>query len=72
MAKQDIKNFSLKIFPFATGVHDTGGRWCTLRCEDLFEFSNKFETALIVYSGAYEKLIHEKTLKLEISWHCPF
>jgi hypothetical protein len=32
----------------------------------------KFETALIGYSGAWGKLIHEKILKLKISWHCPF
>ncbi len=24
------------------------------------------------YSGAWEKLIHEKNLKSKISWHCPF
>ncbi len=32
----------------------------------------KFETTLIVYSGAWEKLIHEKNQKSKISWHCPF
>jgi hypothetical protein len=36
-------------------------RWCTLSCEYLREFSKKFETALLVYSGAWGKLIHEKT-----------
>ncbi len=36
-------------------------RWCTLSCEYLREFSNKFETAIMVYSGAWGKLIHEKT-----------
>jgi hypothetical protein len=25
----------------------------------------------IHYSGAWEKLIHEKKLKSKISWHCP-
>ncbi len=26
----------------------------------------------MVYSGAWEKLIHEKNQKSKISWHCPF
>ena len=47
-------------------------RWCTLTCEYLREFSKKFETALMVYSGAWGKLIHEKNQKQKISWHCPF
>jgi hypothetical protein len=36
------------------------------------EFSKKFEMALLGYSGAWGKLIHEKNLKLKILWHCPF
>jgi hypothetical protein len=40
---------------FATGVVDTGGRWCTLICEYLREFSKKFETVLMGYSGAWGK-----------------
>jgi hypothetical protein len=32
-----------------------------LSCEYLREFWKKFETALMVYSGAWGKLIHEKT-----------
>jgi hypothetical protein len=36
-------------------------QWCTLSCEYLREFSKKFETAVMVYSGAWWKLIHEKT-----------
>ncbi len=36
-------------------------RWCTLSCEYLREFSDKFETSLLVYSGSWRKLIHEKT-----------
>ncbi len=47
-------------------------RWSTLSCEYLREFSKKFETALMVYSGAWGKLIHEKNQKQKISWHCPF
>jgi hypothetical protein len=34
---------------------------CTLSCEYLSEFLKKFETALMVYAGAWGKLIHEKT-----------
>ncbi len=47
-------------------------RWSTLSCEYLREFSKKFETALMVYSGAWGKLIHGKNQKQKISWHCPF
>ena len=47
-------------------------RWSTFSCEYLREFSKKFETALMVYSGAWGKLIHEKNQKSKISWHCPF
>ncbi len=36
-------------------------RWCTFTCEYLREFSTKFETVLMGYSGAGGKLIHEKT-----------
>jgi hypothetical protein len=38
----------------------------------LREFLKKFETALMVYSGAWGKLIREKNKKSKISWHCPF
>jgi hypothetical protein len=34
-----------------------------LECEYLHELSKKFETALIVYLGAWGKLIHEKNQK---------
>ncbi len=66
---------------FAAGVIDTGGkfatrcrwyRWCTLTCDYLREFSKKFETVLMQYSGAGGKLIHQKNQKQKISWHCPF
>jgi hypothetical protein len=40
-----------------------GHRWCTLSCEYLCEFSKKLETALMVYSVAWGKLIHEKNQK---------
>ncbi len=68
---------------FASGVNDTGGKFAKIikifQFEDFChlppvscEFSKKFETALLVYSGAWGKLIHEKKQKSEISWHCPF
>jgi hypothetical protein len=43
-----------------------------LSCKYLREFSKKFETALMVYSGAWGKQIHEKKPKSKILWHCPF
>ncbi len=46
-------------------------RWCTLTCEYLREFSKKFEMTLLLFSGAWGKVIHEKNLKQKISWHCP-
>jgi hypothetical protein len=42
-------------------------RWQTLSCEYLREFSKNFETAIMVYSGAWGKLIHEKNQKSKIS-----
>ncbi len=27
---------------------------------------------LMLFSGAWGKMIHEKNLKQNISWHCPF
>ncbi len=42
-------------------------QWGTSSCEYLSEFSKKIETALIVYSGAWGKLIHEKNPKSKIS-----
>jgi hypothetical protein len=47
---------------FATGVIDTGGKflWYTLTCEYLSEFSKKFEMTLMLFSGAWGKVIHEK------------
>ncbi len=43
-----------------------------MSCEYLRKCSKKFETALMVYSGAWGKLIHEKNQKSKISGHCPF
>ncbi len=44
----------------------------TLSCEYLREFSKKFETVLMGYSGAGGRLIDEKNQKQKILWHCPF
>jgi hypothetical protein len=35
-------------------------RWCTLSCQYPREISRKFETALMGYSWAWGRLIHEK------------
>jgi hypothetical protein len=43
-----------------------------MTCEYLREFKKKIETARMVYSGAWRKLIHEKNKKSKISWQCPF
>jgi hypothetical protein len=51
---------------FFTNFRRPGGR-CTLSCEYLREFSKTFGTALMVYSGAWGKLIHEKHQKSKIS-----
>jgi hypothetical protein len=39
----------------------------TFSCEYLREFSKKFETALMVYSGDWGKLIHARNQKSKIS-----
>jgi hypothetical protein len=44
----------------------------TQNCEYLPEFSWKFEMVLMGYSEACEKLIHNKNLKLNISFQTPF
>jgi hypothetical protein len=48
---------------FAAGVVDT----LTLTCEYLREFSKKFEMILMLLSGAWGKVIHEKNLEQKIS-----
>jgi hypothetical protein len=42
-------------------------RWQTFSCEYLRKFSKKFETALMLYSGDWGKLIREKNQKSKIS-----
>ncbi len=65
-----LKFFWLKIFLICHRCQRH--RWSTLSCEYLREFSRKFETVLMGYSGAWGKLIDEKNQKQKISWHCPF
>ncbi len=65
-----LKFFCLKIFSICHRCR--WHRWCTLSREYLREFSKKFEKAVLVYSEAWRKLIHEKNQKSKISWHCPF
>ncbi len=42
-----------------------------LGCEYLHKFLKKYETALMGFSGAWGKLIHEKNQKSKISWYSP-
>ncbi len=65
-----LKFFCLKVFSICHRCRKH--RWQTLSCEYLREFSKIFETALIVWSEAWGKLIQEKNQKQKISWHCPF
>jgi hypothetical protein len=51
-----IKNFLIEIFSICHRCQRHW--WCTLSHEYLREFSKKFEIALMVYSGAWGKLIH--------------
>ncbi len=60
---------------FATGINNTSGAggkscrpvsmiwWCTLICEYLHDCKKKFEMTLLLFSGDWEKKIHEKILK---------
>ncbi len=65
-----LKFFWLKIFSICHRCR--WHRWQNLSCEYLREFSKKFGTVLMEYSGAERKLIYEKNQKQKISWHCPF
>jgi hypothetical protein len=59
-----LKFFSLKIFPICHRCQRH--RWCTLSREYHHKFSKKFEIAVMVYSGAWWKLIYEKNQKSKI------
>jgi hypothetical protein len=60
----------VQVAKFATGVIDTGG--ASWLAKNLREFSLKLEMTLILFSGAWGKVIHEKSVQQEISWHYPF
>jgi hypothetical protein len=60
-----IKTFMIEVFSICHRCQQH--RWCTLSCKYLREFLKKFETALMAYSGARGKLIHEKNQKSKIS-----
>ncbi len=49
---------------FATGVIDTDGAPSLEK--NLCEFSKQFEMTLIIFSGAWRKMINEKNLKQKI------
>jgi hypothetical protein len=57
---------------FATNVIETGGKFATGVNEYIPEFSKKIAMTLMIFSGAWGKVIHEKDLKQKISLHCPF
>ncbi len=38
-------------------------QWCTLNCQYLHDFSKKFEMTLMLLSGVWGKMIHEKNVK---------
>jgi hypothetical protein len=41
--------------------------WCSLICKYLCDFQKKIEITLVLFSGAWGKMIHEKNLKQKIS-----
>jgi hypothetical protein len=63
----DVFDFGAK---FATGVNDTGGNLPLPPVSRTPALNLPY--ALMVYSVAWGKLIHEKKLKSKISWHFPF
>jgi hypothetical protein len=64
---QRCPNKIIKIFLIEDFFHLPPCQKSTLSCEYLLEFSKKFETVLMGYSGAGEKLIQEKNQKQKIS-----
>jgi hypothetical protein len=64
---------------FATGIINTSGTSVIKTsgapyepCEYFCEMLKKFEMTLMLFSGAWGKMIHEKNLKQKILQHCPF
>jgi hypothetical protein len=59
---------------FATNVVDTGSTggkiyhwWCNLTANISANFQQKSEMTLMLFSGAWGKMIHDKNLKQQIS-----
>jgi hypothetical protein len=64
---------------FAAGIDDTSGirgkiaadvidtGWCTMTCKYLCEYTKKNEMTLMLFSGTWWKMIHEKNPKQTIS-----
>jgi hypothetical protein len=62
--KQNNYNFSDgRLFPYATGLNDTGGAPSVVNISK--NVRKKFETALMRYSDAWGKRIHEKKPEVE-------
>jgi hypothetical protein len=65
---------------FATGVVDTSGTMQSVSLTPVMHLHlrislgifKKFEMTLMLFSGAWGKIIHEKNLKQKVSQHCPF
>ncbi len=54
---------------FVAGVVETGDALDMRISPRIFK---KIQMTLMLFSGAWGKMIHEKNLKQKISWHCPF
>jgi len=50
----------------AACVIDTRGKFANLSCEYLCELKKKFEMTIMLFLGAWRKVIHEKNLKQKI------
>jgi hypothetical protein len=69
-ASQQKENTScLKFFPFIAGVVETGDQPLF---SNIFRYFRKILYGLNGYSGAWGKLIHEKSLKSKILCQTPF
>ncbi len=68
--KMKKKQSDWRFFWFTTSVNDTGGASQAANISE--NFMKKFEMALLVYSGACLKLIHEKTWSQKSRGTVPF
>jgi hypothetical protein len=50
----------------------TEGRWAYQGGSVILELFSSMSGKTLLFSGAWEKMIHEKNLKQKISCHCPF